>query len=80
MKHNFYCQIKCGEVEFSIEEWNKSYKEINGMSISEEEKDKLLNQNLAKHNVLTVFQLWVKLELKIKKMEQIFSEGQCLEE
>jgi hypothetical protein len=40
---NFYCQQKCGEVDFSIEEWNKSYKEINAMPISEEEKQKLID-------------------------------------
>ena len=42
-RSNFYCQIKCGEVEFSIDEWNKSYNEINAMPISEKEKEKLLN-------------------------------------
>lgn len=42
MMENFYCQIKCGEVNFSIDEWNKSFKEIMAMPISEKEKDKLL--------------------------------------
>ncbi len=40
---NFYCQIKCGEVGFSIEEWNKAYKEIQQMPISEAEKQKLIH-------------------------------------
>lgn len=40
---NFYCQQKCGEVDFSIEEWNKAFKEIMAMPISEAEKNKLLN-------------------------------------
>ena len=26
--NNFYCQRKCGEVDFSIEEWNKAQEEI----------------------------------------------------
>ncbi len=26
--NNFYCQKKCGEVGFSIEEWNKAYQEL----------------------------------------------------
>lgn len=40
---NFYCQQKCGEVDFSIEEWNKAYKEIQAMPLSETQKDELLN-------------------------------------
>ena len=43
MRNNFYCQKKCGEVGFSIEEWNKYYKEINKMPISEAEKRKLID-------------------------------------
>ena len=38
---NFYCQIKCGHEDFSIEEWNKADKEIEAMPISEYEKQKL---------------------------------------
>ncbi len=41
--NNFYCQQKCGFVNFSIDEWNKLYKEINAMPISEAEKEKLIN-------------------------------------
>jgi len=40
---NFYCQQKCGEVDFSIDEWNKSYLEIEAMPISQAEKDKLID-------------------------------------
>lgn len=40
---NFYCQQLCGEVGFSIKEWNKSYIEINKMQISEVEKRKLID-------------------------------------
>lgn len=40
---NFYCQISCGQENFSIEEWNKAYKEINAMPISEAEKQKLIH-------------------------------------
>lgn len=40
---NFYCQIKCGEVGFSIDEWNKAFKEIEAMPISEVDKYKLRN-------------------------------------
>jgi hypothetical protein len=42
MTGGFYCQIKCGEVGFSIDQWNKSYREIEAMPISEQEKQKLL--------------------------------------
>ncbi len=40
---NFYCQQKCGHVDFSIEEWNKSYDEIQNMPIKEKEKQKLIH-------------------------------------
>lgn len=40
---NFYCQQKCGEVGFSIKEWNKAYKEIMSMPISDHEKQKLIH-------------------------------------
>ena len=40
---NFYCQQKCGEVDFSIDEWNKRYLEIEAMPISQAEKDKLID-------------------------------------
>ena len=40
---NFYCQIKCGEVDFSIQEWNKAFNEIIAMPISQAEQEKLLN-------------------------------------
>jgi len=43
MKKNFYCQNKCGEVNFSIDEWNRNYKEIESMPISQSEKDKLIH-------------------------------------
>ena len=42
-KNNFYCQQKCGQVDFDIGEWNESYKEINAMPISEAEKRKLID-------------------------------------
>lgn len=41
--NNFYCQQKCGHVDFSIVEWNKLSKEIDAMPISQKEKDKLLH-------------------------------------
>ena len=40
---NFYCQQKCVPPDFSFEEWNKAYKEINAMPISEKEKRKLID-------------------------------------
>lgn len=40
---NFYCQIKCGEVGFSIEEWNESYKELEKLPLTEAEKDAILH-------------------------------------
>lgn len=40
---NFYCQQLCGEIDFSINEWNKAYDEINKLPISQEEKNKLID-------------------------------------
>lgn len=45
---NFYCQIKCGSVDFSISEWNRAYKEIMNIPITELEKEKLLRPDLCK--------------------------------
>lgn len=30
--NNFYCQKKCGEVDFSIEEWNKAQEEMKSLT------------------------------------------------
>jgi hypothetical protein len=43
MENNFYCQQKCVPVDFSFEEWNKAYLEIQAMPITEVEKQKLIN-------------------------------------
>jgi len=40
---NFYCQRVCGEVGFSIEEWNKAFRECIEMGYSEEQMDEILN-------------------------------------
>jgi len=45
---NFYCMIKCGEADFSIEEWNAAYNEIQAMPISEEAKHKLVHPDPCK--------------------------------
>jgi hypothetical protein len=42
---SFYCKYVIGDPDFSIEEWNKAYKEINAMPISEAEKEKLITGN-----------------------------------
>lgn len=43
LNENFYCQQKCGEVDFDINEWNKYYLEVEAMPISQAEKDKLIH-------------------------------------
>jgi hypothetical protein len=40
---NFYCQQKCGEVDFSIDEWNKAFKYCIDNNLSEEEINKILD-------------------------------------
>ncbi len=45
---NFYCQIRCGEVDFSIDEWNRAYNEVQKMPISEAAKDKLIHPDPCK--------------------------------
>jgi hypothetical protein len=37
MRKNFYCQQKCGEVDFSIDEWNRTQEEIK--QLTPEQKD-----------------------------------------
>lgn len=39
----FYCQIRCGEVDFSFSEWNKALKEILAMPIPEDDKERLIH-------------------------------------
>lgn len=42
----FYCQKVCGDVEFSIDEWNKAFKYCNDAGIEGVERDKILNPEL----------------------------------
>lgn len=42
MRTNFYCQNICGDVDFSIEEWNKTYNEIKDLGLSEKEEQFIL--------------------------------------
>ena len=46
MKENFYCQKKCGEVDFSIDEWNKANEYCNNAGIEGEERDRILSPEL----------------------------------
>lgn len=40
---NFYCQQKCGEVNFSIGEWNKAFQYCIDNNLSEEQTAKILD-------------------------------------
>ena len=42
----FYCQNACGEVDFSIDEWNKAFKYCNDAGIEGIERDKILSPEL----------------------------------
>ena len=46
MKASFYCQKVCGEVDFSIDEWNKAYKYCDDAGIEGIERDKILSPEL----------------------------------
>ena len=39
----FYCQKVCGDVDFSIDEWNKALKYCNDAGIEGVERDKILH-------------------------------------
>jgi hypothetical protein len=39
---NFYCQQKCGEVDFSIDEWNKAFKYCIDNNLSEKQTAEIL--------------------------------------
>ncbi len=41
-KHNFYCQKKCGEVNFSIDEWNKAFDYCMKNNLSEKNMSEIL--------------------------------------
>lgn len=45
-KNNFYCQKKCGFVDFSIEEWNKANQFCKKAGITGIEQDKILHPEL----------------------------------
>lgn len=64
---NFYCQQKCGQVDFSIEEWNKSYKEIQNMPISEKEKRELIDGVPCKKQCFDCIAIVGETRLKNKK-------------
>lgn len=64
---NFYCQIKCGSVDFSIDKWNKAYKEIQQMPISEDEKRELLNPDHCKEQCFECMAIVGKTRLKNKQ-------------
>lgn len=68
MRTNFYCQQKCGEVDFSIDEWNKAYKEINAMPISEEEKRKLIDGEPCKEQCFDCMAIVGQTRIKNKKL------------
>ena len=42
----FYCQKVCGDVNFSIDEWNKAFKYCNDAGIEGIERDKILSPEL----------------------------------
>lgn len=67
-KTNFYCQQKCGQVDFSIEEWNKSYKEINAMPISEKAKQKLIDGEPCKEQCFDCIAIVGEQRLKTQKL------------
>lgn len=64
---NFYCQIKCGEVDFSIVEWNKAFNQIMSMPISEAEKEKLLHPEPCKEQCFDCIAIVGRTRLKNKK-------------
>jgi len=68
LETNFYCQQKCGQVDFSIDEWNKAYKEINAMPISEEEKQKLIDGDPCKQQCFDCIAIVGERRIKNQKL------------
>ena len=64
MKTNFYCQQKCGNVDFSIDQWNKSYKEIMSMPISKKQKQKLIHGEPCKNQCFDCMAIVGKTRIK----------------
>ena len=40
---NYYCQQKCGEVDFSIDEWNKAFNYCIENNLNEKDTNKILD-------------------------------------
>ena len=40
---DFYCKVKCGDPDFSIDEWNKAFIECCNMGVSEKEMSYILD-------------------------------------
>ena len=45
-KTNFYCAKKCGDPDFSIDEWNKAFQYCEDAGIEGVERDKILSPEL----------------------------------
>jgi hypothetical protein len=43
MSNNFYCKIKCGDPDFSIDKWNESFNQLIEMGVEEPEFSKILD-------------------------------------
>ena len=41
-KNNFYCQRMCGDENFSIDEWNQTYSDLEKTNLSKKEKTEIL--------------------------------------
>jgi hypothetical protein len=67
---NFYCQHLVGYVDFSIDEWNKTYNEIKDMNLTEEERSFILHgpQKGCKEQCFTCMAIVGERRLKTKPL------------
>lgn len=73
----FYCQQKCVDTEFSIEQWNKAFKMCIDIGLSEKEMNKILEGETCKTQCVTcsciVGEQRIKTQKLIEKINEVRS-------
>ena len=64
----FYCQIRCGDVNFSIKEWNKAFRYCIDNNLSEELTTKILEGEICKEQCIECACIVGERRLKTKQL------------
>ena len=71
----FYCQQKCGDTEFSIDEWNKAFKMCIDMGLSEKEMNKILEGEPCKRQCIACACIVGEQKMKTQKLIEKMNAG-----